>query len=79
MGHLLQRIRPELVQVEFPQTYKMWLLGSQNRGLIFLLQIFSTVPLTNTDKVLEVLMWFQTSMTHFVAALVEARPVKPPL
>lgn len=79
MGHLLQRIRPELVQVEFPQTYKMWLLGSQNRGLIFLLQIFSTVPLTNTDKVLEVLMWFQTSMTHFVAALVEARPVEPPI
>lgn len=71
MGHLLQRIRPELVQVEFPQTYKMWLLGSQNRGLNFLLQIFSTVPLTNTDKVLEVLMLFQTSMIHFVAALVD--------
>lgn len=72
MGDLLQWIRSELVQAEYPQTYKIWLLGSQNRGLIFFLQIFSTVPLTNTDEVLEVLMWFQTSMT-FVAALVEAR------
>lgn len=60
MGHLLQRISSELVQVEYPQTYKIWLLGSQNRGLIFFfLQIFSTVPLTNTDKVLEVLCGFK--------------------
>lgn len=78
MGHLLQRITPELVQIEYPQTHKIWLLGSQNRGLIFLLQIFSTVPLTNTDKVLEVLMWFHISMTRFVASLMEAGPEKPP-
>lgn len=77
MEHLLQRITSELVQVEYPQTCKIWLLGSQNRGLIFFLQI-STVPLTNTDEVLEVLMWFQTSMTRFVASLVEAGPEKPP-
>lgn len=70
-------LKPELVQVEYPQTYKMWLLSSQNRGLIFLLRIFSTVPLTNTDNILEVLMCFQTSMTTFVAVLLEARPEKP--
>lgn len=75
MGHLLQRISPELVQVEYPQSYKIWLL--QNRGLI-LLQVFSTVPFTNTDENLEILMWFQTSTTRFVAALLKARPENPP-